>query len=77
MKSQDPPDVIPCEADPDYECVRIGAQESRATIATPPPSGATAPGGPHLCPEGYAPRRRRAPYDLKGKRIVRRPSSQE
>ena len=46
MKSQDPPDVIACEADPDYECVRIGAQESRATIATPPPSGATAPGGP-------------------------------
>lgn len=71
LKSNDARDVIPCEADPDYECVRIGSQTADDSVATPPPAVAEAPGGRRLCPDGYVPRRRRRPYDVQGKRVVR------
>jgi len=67
----DPHDVIPCEADPDYECVRRGSQSPEGTIAAPPDESQNAPGATRLCPDGYVPRRRRRPYKLEGK-VVRR-----
>jgi hypothetical protein len=65
----DAPDVIPCEIDPAYECVRIGSQTASGQLATPPPSGEP-DRERRLCPEGYVPRRRRRQYQLAGKRIV-------
>jgi hypothetical protein len=67
------PDVIPSEVDPDYECVRIGGSEHSGPPPEPPPD----PGaeeehqsGGGLCPDGYVPRRRRrARYELDGKKI--------
>jgi hypothetical protein len=71
MTPGDAGDVIPCEADPDYECVRLGSQSPASTVATPPDETPDTPGGLRLCPEGYVPRRRRRPYRLEGK-VVRR-----
>jgi hypothetical protein len=64
------PDVIPCERDPDFECVRLGSQAAGGAVATPPGESA-ASGGEPLCPEGYVPRHRRRSYRLEGK-VVRR-----
>jgi hypothetical protein len=63
-------DVIPSEVDPDYECVRLGSTIPDGTLATPPPGGRGSEGS-RLCPEGYAPRRRRKPYRAEGKRAIR------
>lgn len=63
------PDVIPCELDPMYECVRLDSQAASGRVATPPPSD-EGQHGRRLCPEGYVPRRRRRRYQLAGKRIV-------
>ena len=70
MSDPDLPDVLPCDADPDYECVRIGSQ-GLPRPASPPPGGRADP-GPALCPEGYVPRRRRnRTYTSDGKVIHR------
>ncbi len=71
LTPNDERDVIPCEADPDYECVRIGSQTTDGGMATPPPGVAETPDARRLCPDGYVPRRRRRPYDVQGKRVVR------
>jgi hypothetical protein len=69
MTDPDPPDVLPCEADPDYECVRIGSQANVADGPASPPPGGRDP-GPPLCPDGYVPRRRRdRNYTAEGKVI--------
>lgn len=71
--AEDPLDVIPCVADPMYDCVRVGSPaHSSEPVATRPP-------GPDdrndsqlalLCPPGYVPRRRRRPhYELHGKEL--------
>ncbi len=59
-------DVIPCERDPDFECVRLGSQAAEDTVATPPGDSADV-AGEQLCPEGYVPRHRRHSYRLEGK----------
>lgn len=64
----DPPDVIPCESNPDFECVRTASQTPTGGIATPPDPGTQADTDA-LCPEGYVPRRRRKPYRSEGKVI--------
>jgi hypothetical protein len=64
MRPGELPEVIPCAADPDFECVRIGS-----SVATPPAGGSTEGSEDRLCPEGYVPRRRRRPYDSSGKII--------
>jgi hypothetical protein len=68
--SDDRPDVIRSDVDPDYDCVRLGATAPGGEVATPPPGGHEAE-GPRLCPDGYVPRRRRSPYQAEGKRIIR------
>lgn len=66
----EPPDVIPCEVDPTYECVRLGSQVPPGTAIAAPPDPGSAPHQPsRLCPEGYVPRRRRRPYRLEGKLV--------
>jgi hypothetical protein len=66
--SVDKPDVFPSPVDPDYECVPIDS-----ATATPPPGptddAKADPAATQLCPDGYVPRRRRAPYRLEGKKI--------
>lgn len=64
MRPGEPPEVIPCAADPDFECVRIGSY-----VAATPPDGSAEVSEDRLCPEGYVPRRRRPPYDSSGKII--------
>jgi hypothetical protein len=59
--------VVRSEVDPDYDCVPVGAGDA---TAAPPPGGLPDRAGTRLCPEGYVPRRRKAPYRLEGKRIV-------
>ncbi len=72
--TSEPPDVIPCPSNPDFECVRTASQTPTGEIAAPPDPGM---GGANveeaLCPEGYVPRRRRDPYTLEGKVIRRDP----
>jgi len=64
--SVDEPDVIPSAVDPDCECVKV-TPDMRPSM--PPPGAAKT--GRALCPEGYLPRRRRrAPYQLRGKEVV-------
>jgi hypothetical protein len=66
----DLPDVIPCEVDPAYECVRLGSQVPDGAVAAPPEPGTAVPQHPRLCPDGYVPRRRRRPpYRLEGKLV--------
>lgn len=69
MTPGDAPDVIPSEVDPAYDCVRLGSTSAEPDVAQPPPGGHEG-GGPGLCPEGYVPRRRRAPYRAEGKHLV-------
>jgi hypothetical protein len=82
MIPPEPPDILPCEFDPDVECVRVGSRAEDATAA-PPSGGSKAEGGQPLCPEGYVPRRRGdRGYSLEGKRVhktsppVRNPNSE-
>ena len=69
MTRAERPDVIPSEVDPDYDCVRLGSATHGEDVASPPPGGRDSSEAP-LCPEGYVPRRRRRPYEAKGKRII-------
>jgi hypothetical protein len=69
--SDDRPDVIRSEVDPDYDCVRLGATAPGGDVAAPPPGGDEDGPGRRLCPDGYVPRRRRPPYRTQGKRVVR------
>ena len=69
MNPRKPPDVIPSEVNPDYDCVRIGSTVPDRVVAAPPSEVAEAKKG-RLCPDGYVPRRRRRQYRLEGKRIV-------
>jgi hypothetical protein len=67
------PDVIPSEVDPDYDCVRLGSTAPDGRVATPPPGGHDDPpvaADTTLCPDGYVPRRRREPYEARGKRMI-------
>jgi|GEM_PF-3904151 len=71
--SEDPLDVIPCDADPMYDCVRVGSPaHTTQPLASPPPDHEEGDGveiAP-LCPPGYVPRRRRRPrYELRGKEL--------
>jgi hypothetical protein len=70
MSPRKPPDVIPSEVNPEYECIRIGSTAPDGVVATPPSEGDEAEQA-RLCPDGYVPRRRRRRYRLEGKRIVR------
>jgi hypothetical protein len=64
------PDVIPCEADPDYECVRIDSQTAGGVAHPPSDEPSVQPVRQPKCPDGYVPRRRRVrEYRLEGKRI--------
>lgn len=64
--------VTRSEVDPDFDCVPIDSLTADGSHPTPPPGGAPEPEGKRLCPDGYVPRRRRAPYQLEGKRVVGR-----
>ncbi len=64
------PDVLPCEKDPRFECVRIGSTDPHGAAASPPPGG-DSESEAGLCPDGYVPRRRRPPYAAEGKRVIR------
>jgi hypothetical protein len=69
MTSPDHPDIIPCELDPDFECIRVGSQAADA-LASPPPGGSKEEASRRLCPDGYVPRRRRERgYRLEGKLV--------
>ncbi|MBA3431262.1 MAG: hypothetical protein H0U16_07260 [Actinobacteria bacterium] len=70
MKRGEPSDVIPSEVDANYDCVRLGSAALGGEIAMPPDGGMETD-VKRLCPDGYVPKRRRAPYRAKGKRIVR------
>lgn len=74
MRRDDRPEVIPCDANPDYECVRIDTQTADGTVATPPPGSDPARAEQPLCPDGYVPRRRRRTQDVPGKRVMQKES---
>jgi hypothetical protein len=69
LSPEEVPDVIPSKVDSNYDCVRLGSTTHDGQIASPPPGGGDAEEA-RLCPEGYVPRRRRGPYEARGKRMV-------